>query len=211
MTHYTMLVAVEDGKDLEPIMLPYKEYGWGADDEGLENYLKFEIKYLAADFRKEARAILREVADGHDDPELAEKYQSYFDNGDYTDIFSDWSGGELREGNWGQWHNPNDRWDWYTVGGRWTGSLVTKNGGKTDIVSAADLDIEATLEHLKTSSGEAFTWGHIDLDGEWDEKAKMGWWATHSEKDEDYNERFYKFIDEAAEKNIDLYLVDCHI
>ena len=26
------------------------------------------------------------------------------------------------------WHNPNGKWDWYQVGGRWTGSIKLKDG-----------------------------------------------------------------------------------
>jgi hypothetical protein len=31
-------------------------------------------------------------------------------------------------GKWGYWHNPNAKWDWYEVGGRWTGYLPLKDG-----------------------------------------------------------------------------------
>ena len=31
-------------------------------------------------------------------------------------------------GKYGYWHNPNAKWDWYQIGGRWTGSLKLKKG-----------------------------------------------------------------------------------
>lgn len=29
---------------------------------------------------------------------------------------------------YGYWQNPNRKWDWYTLGGRWSGMLLAKNG-----------------------------------------------------------------------------------
>ena len=30
------------------------------------------------------------------------------------------------EGGWGRWHNPNAKWDWWQIGGRWRGKLRVK-------------------------------------------------------------------------------------
>lgn len=35
--------------------------------------------------------------------------------------------GELR---YGYWSNPNSKWDWYQIGGRWAGMLLLKEGAK---------------------------------------------------------------------------------
>lgn len=41
----------------------------------------------------------------------------------------DWHGHPVNEnGRCGYWHNPNARWDWYQVGGRWSGMLKVKEG-----------------------------------------------------------------------------------
>jgi hypothetical protein len=42
----------------------------------------------------------------------------------------------------GYWHNPQGYWDWYAVGGRWSGLLRTKDGFKDDFAQFKDLDLE---------------------------------------------------------------------
>jgi len=33
-------------------------------------------------------------------------------------------------GKYGYWENPNRKWDWYTIGGRWRGKLIPKQGAE---------------------------------------------------------------------------------
>lgn len=44
------------------------------------------------------------------------------------------------DGNYLSTYNPNSKWDWYEVGGRWGGSLKLKNGGTTDEDYAGQID-----------------------------------------------------------------------
>lgn len=39
-------------------------------------------------------------------------------------------------------HNPEGRWDWYEVGGRWANSLLTKDGYQVDQCLVSELDIK---------------------------------------------------------------------
>ena len=45
----------------------------------------------------------------------------------------DWHGAErdAEKGRYGYWENPNKKWDWHSLGGRWTGMLKLKNGDAT--------------------------------------------------------------------------------
>lgn len=123
MSHFTVLVAAKDYEELVARLLPYYEYGCSLEmDELVKPYLEFSIKHKAADFEKDAMRI---VADDHvqNDTALKGKYEAYLEAQKYTRIFSDWDGGELHGGNWGHWHNPHAKWDWWVVGGRWAGAI----------------------------------------------------------------------------------------
>lgn len=78
------------------------------------------------------------------------------------------------DGNLGYWHNPNDKWDWYSVGGRWTGLFMLKPGrngrsgrpgvlnapntdpNRADVVLAGDVDWEAM--RAETVASEQANW-----------------------------------------------------
>jgi len=82
------------------------------------------------------------------------------------DIYGmDWNGGSWEKDEDGSWHtystyNPDSKWDWYQVGGRWTGYFKLKPGatgnlgspglgvdvqkdGTADVLLKKDIDIEA--------------------------------------------------------------------
>lgn len=41
----------------------------------------------------------------------------------------------------GYWENPNAKWDWYVVGGRWSNLIKKKDGNKTDIEKISNIDL----------------------------------------------------------------------
>lgn len=57
--------------------------------------------------------------------ELYPTFEEYME--DYTGISFD----EEKQ-DYGYWENPNSKWDWYSVGGRWSDMLVAKDGVKGD-------------------------------------------------------------------------------
>src|SRR5690242_5875241 len=63
----------------------------------------------------------------------------------------------------GYWHNPNKTWDWYSIGGRWTGFYPVKESttpilgrpgafgnkaepGRADVVKVTDLDMISVMQ-----------------------------------------------------------------
>ncbi|PPK99028.1 hypothetical protein [Parapedobacter indicus] len=49
----------------------------------------------------------------------------------FEQYMSDYCGNERNEdGTYGYWENPNAKWDWYLLGGRWTGFFKLKKGAK---------------------------------------------------------------------------------
>lgn len=54
----------------------------------------------------------------------------------FEEFMQDWAGSEKRDpetGKYGYWENPNKKWDWYTIGGRWTGFFRMKSGAAGEV------------------------------------------------------------------------------
>lgn len=93
--------------------------------------------------------------------------------------------------------NPNAKWDWWVVGGRWGEYLDGQN-------TVQKKDFKFDIEKHRTFA--------ILYNGEWIEEGKMGWWAivTDGKDDNTWKEEYQKVYDSIPE---DYYLtvVDCHI
>ena len=98
-------------------------------------------------------------------------------------------------------YNPNSKWDWYTVGGRWNKCINTLDGRHVNEAFVHEVD-------WKDSTPFAF----ITPVGEWCEKGEMGWWAVvFNEKEKsDWETEFRKFVDE-LDDDTKVTIVDCHI
>lgn len=65
-------------------------------------------------------------------PELKQRevpYKELFAT--FKDFAKEWHGCEESDpetGRYGYWENPNRKWDWYQIGGRWTGHFKLKDG-----------------------------------------------------------------------------------
>jgi hypothetical protein len=89
-------------------------------------------------------------------------------------------------------YNPNSKWDWYAVGGRWDGSL--HKDGK---------NIFPTRELLQNP------FAILTPDGKWHEKGKMGWFASVSDEKDNWDEIAKGILDKYADNYA--AVVDCHI
>lgn len=68
----------------------------------------------------------------------------------YAEFGEDWDGGRCRKNANGEWevfstYNPNSKWDWYTIGGRWRDYFMLKNSNPR---------FQSLLESLGLSMGE---------------------------------------------------------
>jgi hypothetical protein len=72
-----------------------------------------------------------ELFPGDVKPEVEEvPFNKIYDN--IEEFAQDYYGYNLEDGMYGYWHNPNARWDWYSLGGRWTGYFKLKHGADGD-------------------------------------------------------------------------------
>lgn len=137
MSHFTVLVI---GDDVERQLAPYHEYECtGRDDE----YVVFvPAKETMEELQKEF-----------------EEYKEKYNYETFEQFMKEWHGYKQEDGVWGRKTNPNAKWDWYQVGGRWSGFLKKKEGvegllgspgvfgnqpkeGGVDIITKGDVDWE---------------------------------------------------------------------
>lgn len=82
--------------------------------------------------------------------EIQEKYENVKANYESFDAFmKDWYGAHLDEDTqqWGFTCNPNAKWDWYEIGGRWYGMLKLKPGASGQKGNPSWTVKEANEEH----------------------------------------------------------------
>lgn len=108
-------------------------------------------------------------------------------------------------------YNPNGKWDWYKVGGRWSNSIRLMSD--TGFATANDADMnEIDFDHPEMKD---FTpYAAVTPNGAWHEPARMGWWGISFATDEDdkrWNDEFRRILETAREKNWHITMVDCHI
>ena len=276
MSHFSVLVAASDEKDLETKLQPYHEY----ECTGIRD------KYVVW------------VDDIHDD-ELKNwqadncGYESF---GSYMKDYCGYEEINPTSGKYERLTNPNAKWDWWVVGGRWRNSLLLTNGRFVDSALARDIDwqsikvkqaldfkqkasdfraafesvnqenVAAALDErlkkwysnsdvaqaltdgklelaakciaaeqplresygpfiefhewtcvigdfdkeLERATNKPLTFAFINQKGEWHQRGEMGWFACVSDKQEDYPEKFWAFVDQ-LDGDQRLTLVDCHI
>lgn len=112
MSHFTVLVPANDKDHLAKMLQPYHEYeSTGVKDE----YVVFVPLNMT-----EAKEKFEKFH--ADDPENYPTLEQFI---------PDYYGYEQNEaGVWGRVTNPQAKWDWYSVGGRWSGLLKLKPEGR---------------------------------------------------------------------------------
>ena len=248
MSHFTVAVMLKDKNKLEEILAPY--------DENLEvpRYVKYTKEQL---IEKEKKSIEKYKNDTYaeflkDPIEYKNKYKNeahikyleeefpkrlnWTDEEIYQHEIQYYEEEEIGEnGEVYSTYNPNSKWDWYSIGGRWNKILLT-NKDNEDVVEEEEFGLFNYCDDKKTPDGYKwvngakikdidfnkmnegkeepfYTWALVDETG-WYEQGEMGWWAMSDATDESTNtfiEKFQEYI--KAEENQDKYLiiVDCHI
>ena len=74
---------------------------------------------------------------------LVEELSGKWTDKDYHDFIIDGSDIIDEDGNRLTTYNPESKWDWYVVGGRWSGLLIKKDGSRVDSAAAKDIDWDA--------------------------------------------------------------------
>lgn len=126
------------------------------------------------------------------------------------------------EGNIISTYNPNSKWDWYRIGGRWDGQYIdnyyksSENGFNFgDEHTTIENNSQTVKEYKKRfniNPEEYSMFSYLDLEGNWLERGSMGWWGFVSEEKEQssYTEEILKFLNKQKDEDYIINL-DCHI
>ena len=226
MSHFTVAVFHRKDQDIEELLAPY--------DENIEvaPYVRRTKQQIIEDAReqfKKCRADMKEYAE---DPEkYSEQYRAYWLDREefcnprkmsigWIERFSHENDTDEEIYNWCRedtdpddynengdelsTYNPKSKWDWYSEGGRWSGSLRLKVANEfgemtTDEAQLKDLDFDVTQEKYKEEYDHYHRWWEVVIDkaplNPGEEKPFVFY------KDEYYKER-YKDADDYAKQNL---------
>jgi len=121
----------------------YKNSGCYA--EYIENPVLYEQKYGD---RKEHMEYVKNFMEQHynvTDEELIARRNSQYAHYDDADV-SEYGEYLDKDGNLITTYNSNSKWDWWVVGGRWSGCLKLKSGGEADIAQIKDVDFNENMD-----------------------------------------------------------------
>lgn len=216
MSHFVVYVFTkEDGRDYEQVLAPYDE------NMIVAPYIKYTKAQAIASVREEIERYKNStyaeyLADpkAYEEQHTNERHIKYLKEEfpkklELTDeqCFEEkkiWFEDDMidEEGNLWSTYNPNSKWDWYTVGGRWDKCLKAKVGFNVNTGYVRHIDWK------NTESPFAF----IDPMGKWHESGDMGWWGIVCDpKPVDEWERIWKQFIEQLDGDLIVTAVDCHI
>jgi hypothetical protein len=111
---------------------------------------------------------------------------------------------------YGSWENPNAKWDWRTLGGRFDGALT--NNRHRSVNSPAPLGIEHPAAVPVLSLPQDFScYAILTQDGKWNQRGEMGWFgmSSNEQSQEAWAASVRQILD--AHQDCVAVAVDCHI
>lgn len=114
----------------------------------------------------------------------------------FEEFVSDWHGRKRRDpekGRYGYWENPNKKWDWYQIGGRWAGFFPLKSSAMAD---RRERGGPLHMQFLHSEGSDVARPGEIDMDvvaQRTREKAEKFWadWQFFLEHKRERSDEFY--------------------
>lgn len=122
---------------------------------------------------------LEAIADLYTDEEVAAAYNAYWaqHGGEDTEYYVSLEPDDVHETRIYHWstYNPQSKWDWYVIGGRWSGALRLKRGGwrivNTKGWDASYWSNEQGWADIETAyvftDAEKAAFANVPTDGEW--------------------------------------------
>lgn len=209
MTHFTVGILIPPNElhraegYIAVQMAPYDE------NKQVEPYICYDLDQAAADLEREISHLERilETREPHYDldrcREQLQRLQQMTPEAGYQEFLERHETFD-EDNNPLSTYNPQSRWDWYVIGGRWDGWL---NDRETSAGEIAD-NMAAVSQVLAEGK---WTYALITPDGQWHERGKMGWWAiAANEKEETAWQEEQCQILEGYEDHY-LVLIDAHI
>lgn len=217
MSHFAVYVFTkENGKSVDELLAPYNEcieyapYVQYTKEQAVEKVKKEIEDYKNSPLYKEYLLDPKAYKEKHNNLDHIKYLEEEFPkklkwtDDECYEYMKAWYENDMvdKNGNLLSTYNPNSKWDWYEIGGRWDGELINREGKNTNIDYANQIDWDKT--------GVPFAF--IEPNGVWHEKGEMGWWAIVSnEKEQDsWKEEFENFVKDLDDE-VEVTIVDCHI
>jgi len=202
MSHFTVLVAANSLEELEAKLQPYHEY----ECTGIKDQY---VVFVEADMEEALKEWGEQEADYDSFDSFMNDWYGY-EQLQHRTNYKDDAGDRitLNTHKWGRHTNPNKRWDWWVIGGRWPDILLCKDGSKGDF--ALNKHIDWAGMKAKVEASAPITFAFINQAGEWHERAEMGWFGTTTNHSDSAGQQFWDFV-ESLSPDQGLYVVDCHI
>lgn len=188
MSHFTVLVI---GKDIDAQLAPYAEQDFdekyavfnNQEEENRDDYENGKIEVVEIDgqlyskyadqfrvkenyshvYKYPQNSILKEVP-------MKEFYSTYIE---YLQEYHGLETPDEKTGLYGYWTNPNAKWDWYIIGGRWSGYFKPKAGasgslgrpgvfdnvplsGWVDQIKYSDVDFDGMKQHEEDEANKTY-------------------------------------------------------
>lgn len=136
MSHFTVAVLVDQKyKKLDELLAPYQENNMGDCPKEFLEFIEFTEE-------------MKEYEEYKEEYETLEEFMK-----NYHGIEKD-----KETGKYGYWENPNKKWDWYEIGGRWSNMLLSKSGFRSNYLQLKDIDWDGMNEKSKKAALE--TWNN---------------------------------------------------
>lgn len=127
MSHFTVVIATSTPEEVERVLAPY--------DEDLEVP---HTEYIEPDELERARKFYADGVDRTDDLAVLRNYLE-------TDVKVEDGPSGIKLYSYTSTRNPNSKWDWYQIGGRWGGFFRLKPGELARPADASEYEFENRL------------------------------------------------------------------
>lgn len=95
----------------------------------------------------------------------------------FDEYMADYCGYKSRDketNKFGYWENPNKKWDWWTLGGRWNDFLLLKSGIKASCAKKSEVDWNKMMDIAGTDAAKKYNkfvthFGHLPINKTWGE------------------------------------------
>ena len=207
MTHFTVgiIVPSHELSNLQAFiaeqMAPYDE------STEVEPYVSYSVEQAQADLTRDITRFER-IIERQDANYNLEKCQEHLEKlrvttpdekyREYVEYHEHFNG----KGEPTSTYNPESKWDWYVIGGRWDGWINdrdTSNNAVSDNIATT----EAVLERNKIPHAI------ITPDGEWHEQGQMGWFGIMLTENDAYQSEARLLLGQFPGHHI--IILDAHI
>lgn len=108
-------------------------------------------------------------------------------------------------------YNPNSKWDWYVIGGRWNGWLTSDNDTSPYIDDIENNLVDVSVAKEKAIQEDKTPFAVLTPDGKWHEKGEMMMFAMVKDEmpEDEWKALYLNILDQYPDHQV--VVVDCHI